>query len=147
MWNIMDAINKIIIKKLHDNSRMPISELSRQVHLSAPAVKERIQKLEEQGVITQYTVKTDAEKLGFAITGFVYADVFVGKEQAFIAALKGRSAVTDCFNVTGEKAFIFKICVKNMSQLDEILESISHVCKTDTSLVLNTAINSRLPDL
>ncbi|MEH6710133.1 MAG: Lrp/AsnC ligand binding domain-containing protein [Paraglaciecola polaris] len=64
-----------------------------------------------------------------------------------MAELKSRPAVTDCFNVTGEKAFIFKICVKNMSELDEILESISHVCKTDTSLVLNTVITSRLPNL
>lgn len=143
----MDIINKIIIQKLHDNSRIPISELSRQVHLSAPAVKERIEKLEEQGVIAQYTLKTNAEELGFAITGFVYANVFAGKEKAFVAELTGRSAVTDCFNVTGEKAFIFKVCVKNMSELDEILEGISHLCKTDTSLVLNTVISSRLPEL
>ena len=45
----MDKINRNIIKELSENSRITVSELSRLVHLSAPAVKERIEKLEEQG--------------------------------------------------------------------------------------------------
>ncbi|MEM5528575.1 Lrp/AsnC ligand binding domain-containing protein [Gammaproteobacteria bacterium AS21] len=55
--------------------------------------------------------------------------------------------MTECFNVTGEKAYIFKICVKNMSELDQLLENISHLCKTDTSLILSSVIASRLPDI
>ncbi|MEM5528576.1 winged helix-turn-helix transcriptional regulator [Gammaproteobacteria bacterium AS21] len=58
----MDYINKRIIKELHQNSRITISDLSRLVHLSAPAVKERIEKLEDQGVILNYSIASDAEK-------------------------------------------------------------------------------------
>ena len=144
---ILDKINRNIIKELSNNSRITISDLSRLVHLSAPAVKERIEKLEEQGAIQKYSVITDPEKLGFNITGFVYANVVLGKEKEFTAQLKNCSAVTDCFNVTGEKAYIFKVCVKNMSELDKLLEALSPLCKTDTSLILSTVIASRQPIL
>jgi len=141
----LDKINRNIIKELSENSRITISELSGLVHLSAPAVKERIEKLEEQGAIQKYSVITDPEKLGFNITGFVYANVVLGKEKEFTTHLQNCSAVTDCFNVTGEKAYLFKVCVKNMSELDRLLEDVSHLCKTDTSLILSTVISSRLP--
>ena len=143
----MDKINRNIIKELSENSRMTVSELSRLVHLSAPAVKERIEKLEEQGAIQKYSITTDAEKLGFNISGFVYANVVIGKEKEFVTKLTACSAVTDCFNVTGEKAYIFKVCVKNMSELDRLLEGMSHLCKTDTSLILSNVIPSRLPEI
>jgi Lrp/AsnC family leucine-responsive transcriptional regulator len=58
----LDNINKRIIKELHQNSRITISDLSRLVHLSVPAVKERIEKLEDQGVILNYSIASDAEK-------------------------------------------------------------------------------------
>lgn len=141
----MDNINKKIIRILTENSRITISELSKLVHLSAPAVKERIEKLEEQQVIQGYSLKTNSEALGYAISGFVHADVFTGKEVEFRQAIKECPAITECFNVTGEKAFIFRITVKTMSELDDLLESMVLLCKTETSLILNETVAARLP--
>ena len=52
----MDFINEMILKELKADSRISMSELGRRVHLSAPAVRERIRQLEEQKVIKRYTL-------------------------------------------------------------------------------------------
>lgn len=141
----MDSINKKIVRALCKNSRMTIAELSKAVHLSAPAVKERIEKLETQQVIKGYSLLTDSEALGYAISGFVQVDIMTGKEAEFKQIVQHCPAVTECFNVTGEKAFIFRIAVKNMSELDDLLESLTFICKTETSLILSETITNRLP--
>lgn len=141
----LDNINKKIIRHLFTSARATIAELSKIVHLSPPAVKERIEKLEEQKVITGYRIETDPEALGFAISGFVHADIVTGKEAEFKDMITQCAAVTECFNVTGEKAYIFRICVKTMSELDILLETLSPLCKTDTSLILSQVIAPRLP--
>lgn len=143
----MDKVNKNIIRNLFNNSRVSVSELSKLVHLSAPAVKERMEKLEEQKAIIDYTIKVDYEALGYAISGFVQANILTGKEAEFKSLVEASPEITECFNVTGEKAFIFKVCVKNMSELDRLLEAFSTICKTETSLVLSETIDPRLPDL
>jgi len=141
----LDSINRKIVRALCENSRITISELSKAVHLSAPAVKERIEKLEAQQVIKGYSLLTDSEALGYAISGFVHADVLTGKETEFKQIVQRSPAVTECFNVTGEKAFIFRISVKSMSELDDLLESLTLICKTETSLILSETVGNRLP--
>jgi Lrp/AsnC family leucine-responsive transcriptional regulator len=141
----LDTINKNIIRQLFENSRVTISELAKLVHLSAPAVKERIEKLEERKTILGYCLKTDPEALGYAITGFVQANVITGKEALFKQAVQTSEAITECYNVTGEKAYIFRVSVRTMSELDGLLETLSSLCKTETSLVLSETISPRLP--
>mgnify|MGYP000329794084 FL=1 len=63
----------------------------------------------------------------------------------FRQIVESSSAVTQCFNVTGEKAYIFKVAIQNMSELDRLLETLSTVCKTETSLILSETIAPRLP--
>lgn len=62
-----DLINEKILNILEMNSRITINELSKQVNLSAPAVRERINKMEEQGIIKDYTINIDYKKLGYDV--------------------------------------------------------------------------------
>ena len=61
---MIDLIDKSILKELSNDSRFSMSELGRRIHLSAPAVKERVKQLEEKGVIETYTVKINDKCLG-----------------------------------------------------------------------------------
>lgn len=58
----MDEIDREIITILKKNSRISASAISKSVNLSVPAVLERMNKLDKQGYITQYTVKLDRKK-------------------------------------------------------------------------------------
>ncbi|HDI7491505.1 TPA: winged helix-turn-helix transcriptional regulator, partial [Staphylococcus aureus] len=56
-----------MINVLLNNSRITINELSKQVNLSAPAVRERVNKLEDQGIIKGYTINIDYKELGYDV--------------------------------------------------------------------------------
>lgn len=61
----MDEMDRKIIEELRQNSRLSMSELGRRVHLSSPSVTERVRQMESFGIIKQYTIDIDHEKLGF----------------------------------------------------------------------------------
>ena len=107
-----DTINRKILAALQQNSRISYAELGKQVHLSAPAVAERIRKLENAGVISGYTLKVNLDKLGFPIVALVQCKVFRTKEREFKALVLSYDEVIECHNVTGEQALMIKLAVQ-----------------------------------
>ena len=138
---MLDTINWKIIKALQENARISFAELGKVVHLSAPAVAERVKKLEESGVIQGYKPKLDLDKLGYPIVAQVQARVFLGKEPDFIDFVKSVSGVIECNNVTGEKAFLLKVVASNMKELDQLLEDFSKLCETNSMIVLSQIVS------
>ncbi len=138
----MDKINREILDILQREGRISFAELGKKVHLSSPAAAERVKKMEESGLITGYKASIDIEKLGYPIEAMVQAKVFLGKETEFIKKAKSFSEITECYNVTGDKAFLLKVIVPSMSVLDKLLEEFSLICETSTMVVLSQLINS-----
>ena len=68
---LLDPINRLLLKELQADARLPIAELSRRVNLSAPAVAERVQRLERAGVIGGYHARVDPRALGFPLAAIV----------------------------------------------------------------------------
>lgn len=134
---MLDAINRKILQLLQQDGRIPFAQLGKAVHLSAPAVAERVKRLEEQGIIQGYGARVDLEKLGYPIIAQVQARVFMGKEPDFIKLVKTRAEVLECHNVTGEKAFLLKVATPTMSKLDQLLEIFSTLSETNTMIVLS----------
>lgn len=141
-----DTINRKILAALQQNSRISYAELGKQVHLSAPAVAERIRKLESAGVISGYTLKVNLDKLGFPIVALVQCKVFRTKEREFKALVLSYDEVIECHNVTGEQAFLIKLAVQSMTQLDSILESFCDLSDTNTMMILSTPVERTLPE-
>jgi Lrp/AsnC family leucine-responsive transcriptional regulator len=133
----MDKINQKILTILRQNGRISFTELGKQVHLSAPAVAERVKKLEDTGVITGYSATVNFESMGYPIEAIIQAKVFLGKEANFIKLAKSRSEIIECLNVTGDKAFLIKVIVPSMSKLDALLEEFSDISETTTMVVLS----------
>ncbi|WP_240770654.1 Lrp/AsnC family transcriptional regulator [Neptunomonas sp. XY-337] len=142
---MVDSINRKIISELQKNARISYAELGKKVHLSAPAVAERIRKLEQAGVITGYALKVDLDKLGYPIVALVQCKVYQTKERAFKALLLNCDEVIECLNVTGEQAFLVKLAVESMAQLDAILESFIDMSDTNTMMILSTPVERVVP--
>lgn len=136
----MDKINQKILTILRQNGRISFTELGKQVHLSAPAVAERVKKLEDTGVITGYSATVNFESMGYPIEAIIQAKVFLGKEANFIKLAKSRSEIIECLNVTGDKAFLIKVIVPSMSKLDALLEEFSDISETTTMVVLSHVV-------
>ena len=142
---MIDAINRKIIAALQEDARLSYADLGKRVHLSAPAVAERIRKLESAGVISGFSIKVDLDKLGYPIVALVQCKVFRTKEREFKTIMLACDSVVECHNVTGEQAFLVKLAVKSMSQLDHILESFCDFSDTNTMMILSTPVDRCIP--
>ncbi|REG81291.1 Lrp/AsnC family transcriptional regulator [Marinomonas pollencensis] len=141
----MDKTNWKLLKALEDNARLSYAELGKLVHLSAPAVAERVRKLEESGVITGYGAKVNLEKVGIPITALVECQVYRTKEREFKALILSLDEVITCYNVTGPYAFVLRVAVRSMSLLDELLERLIEFSDTNTMMILATAKDLEMP--
>lgn len=141
----MDKKNWKLLKLLEENGRLTFAELGKLVHLTAPAVAERVRKLEESGIITGYKAKINLEKIGIPITALVECQVYRAKEREFKALVMSLDEVIDCFNVTGPSAFVLRVAVASMSKLDELLERLIDLSDTRTMMVLAQPIERGVP--
>ena len=141
----MDKTNWKLLKLLEQNGRLTYAELGKLVHLTAPAVAERVRKLEESGVITGYSVQVNLEKAGIPITALVECQVYRTKEREFKALVMGLDEVIECYNVTGPYAFVLKVGVKSMSKLDALLERLIDLGDTNTMMIMTTPVKRIMP--
>ncbi len=143
---MIDNINRRILKALQKNARISYAELGKHVHLSAPAVAERIRKLEHEGVISGYSVSVDMDKLGLPVVAIVQCKVFRAMERQFKELLLTIPDIIECYNTTGEQAFIIKMATGSMARLDEILELFGDMSDTNTMMILSTPVHRTLPE-
>jgi Lrp/AsnC family leucine-responsive transcriptional regulator len=141
----MDKTNWKLLKLLEQNGRLTYAELGKLVHLTAPAVAERVRKLEESGVITGYSVQVNLEKAGIPITALVECQVYRTKEREFKALVMSLDEVIECYNVTGPYAFVLKVGVKSMSKLDALLERLIDLSDTNTMMIMTTPVKRIMP--
>lgn len=142
----LDDIDVIILNKLIKNARISYTDIAKEVGMKPPSVIDRIKKMENEGIITEYTAKVDYRKLGYDMIAFVgivmenpsYIEDF---EKIF---LNVDDDIIECFHVTGEYTLLIKILTKNTDSLAAIirkLRDLPGVISTNTILVFSTMIN------
>ena len=129
---------------------MGTSELARRIGMSAPAVRERVLRLEEAGVIAGYRLELAPAALGYAVCAFVRVRPVPG-QLAKIAELARRlPQIVECHRITGEDCFVMKVHLPGLDQLDEVLDQFLVFGQTTTSIVQSTPVAPRglpLPDV
>ncbi|NMO17334.1 Lrp/AsnC family transcriptional regulator [Pyxidicoccus fallax] len=139
----LDELDHRLIDLLQRDGRATQLELSRAVGLSQPAVAERIRKLEDRGVITGYTARVDASKLGKDITAFIGVNIEHPKYfDGFAKKVLALPDVLECHRVAGQDSYILKVKTANTKTLDsllvETLRTIAGVTRTQTTIVLSS---------
>lgn len=139
----MDAVDYQLVELLQRDGRATQLELSRSVGLSQPAVAERIRKLEERGIITGYSARVDASKLGKDITAFIGVSIEHPKYfEGFAKKVLALPDVLECHRVAGQDSYILKVKTANTRSLDQLLvetlRTIAGVTRTHTTIVLSS---------
>jgi Lrp/AsnC family leucine-responsive transcriptional regulator len=149
--NLIDQIDLKILSILQNSGRSRLADIAEQVDLSAPAVLERVKKLELGGVIKGYQAVVDATKVGKDITAFI--GVSVGSQRdmdKFAARMLRHHDVLECHHVTGDESFVLKVKSTNTASLERLLgeiRSVEGVTRTVTKVVLSTAKETQALDL
>ncbi|MBB5070199.1 Lrp/AsnC family leucine-responsive transcriptional regulator [Saccharopolyspora gloriosae] len=137
----MDSIDLALLADLQRDGRTSHAELARRVGLSAPAVAERLRRLERTGVITGYAVRLDPAKLGFGIVAFIRLAAFgVGYRDEAVQDLLRLPEVMETHHVVGEDCWIFKVAVPDVGRLESVLSKMTEVGRTTTSIVLSSPV-------
>ncbi len=137
----MDWIDHRLVQALQVDGRATQLELSKQVKLSQPATAERMRKLEDAGVITGYSARVDATKLGKDVTAFVGVSIEHPKYfEQFAKKVLGLDEVLECHRVAGADSYLLKVKTATTGTLDallvETLRTIPGVTRTNTTIVL-----------
>ncbi len=138
----MDNIDYKIVAELSKNARVTGAEIARKVHLSLPAVTERLRKLDQSGLIDQYTIKLNRELFGLKTLAFIKVWIDhtkVGNAKDYLLSL---NEVLECHHVAGDYDLLLKVLVKDTSELEVLLadkiKSNSSITRTSTTIVLST---------
>jgi DNA-binding Lrp family transcriptional regulator len=138
----MDETDKVIVALLRENARRSYQDIGRRVHLSAPAVKRRVDRLEQAGVILGYTTVVDPPVFGWHAEAFV--DLYCeGKmpAAAIKRAVQPESGVVSAHTVAGEASAILHVMAEDTKDLEAVLERIratDGISRTVTEVVLST---------
>lgn len=111
--------------------------------MSAPAVRERIQRLERAGVIAGYRVDLDPQALGLPIAAFVRIRPGPGQLAKVARLAQETREVVECHRITGEDCFLLKVYVAAVDQLDQVIDRFLLYGQTTTSLVQSTPVPPR----
>lgn len=148
----LDRTDHQILKCLKENARENATNIGAKINLSTSAVIERIRKFEASGLIKQYTIVLDQNKVGGELMAFISVRLEHPKYyENFVELINAHSSIAECYYIAGDFDFMVKIITKNGQSLEDILnyiKSIEGVSLTRTSVVLSTNKNEvcMLPD-
>ncbi len=143
---LLDKIGREIVRELVKNARISFSELGRVVGLSTPAVTERVRKLEEAGIITGYHAAINGDLLGEKVIAFILLDTQAACYEKVKTCARQLIQVLECHHISGEGAFLLKVMVASVADLEILVARFSPFGCTKTTIVLSSLNeNSPLP--
>ncbi len=142
----MDRISWKILKELCENPRITNAEIGRRVGLSAPAVADRIQKMEEHGIIKGYTTKIDLDKVGLTIRVHITFKATSIGHRDMIEFFNTTPEIIGWHAITGNVCAMLKAAVATSSELEDILERLGQYGETNTTMILSGNVKLPIPD-
>ena len=136
----IDKINWSILECLQENARASFADIGREVGLSAPAVAERMTKMEEGGVIRGYAVNIDHQQAGYFLQAVITFVAQSGKLQPFLKVLDKMEEVQECHRVTGKYCLFMKVLARDAHHLEQLLTRFSEYGDSITSIILSTPV-------
>ncbi|WP_308911758.1 Lrp/AsnC family transcriptional regulator [Pseudokordiimonas caeni] len=147
----LDALDTRILTALQEDSRIPLNDLAEKVASSRSAVWRRIQKLEADGVIKNYTVILDPEKVGLGVMVFASVKMQAHSRDSlphFLEKVREFPEVIECHTLMGDIDFLIKIRVKDVTAYETFfwtkLSQIDGVREISSSIALTAVKNTTM---
>ena len=137
----LDAYDRKILALLQENGRISLSEIGRRIHLTSPAVGERVKRLEEAKVIEGYGTRVNLRALGYSFEAFV--NVIVDSHDALDAWARQHPEVLAVHATTGTHCALLRVAATAPEHLQALIASLGKIGKTTTSIVLSTQLEDR----
>jgi Lrp/AsnC family transcriptional regulator, leucine-responsive regulatory protein len=140
----LDEIGWQLLKLLQQNARQSLRQIGDIIGMTAPAVAERVRRLEDAGVVAGYRAEIDLEKVGLPILAFIYLTCNSTQSHRFRKAVHEMPQIIECHCVTGSETYILKVAVASVPHLEHLLLDLTNHGEVRTSLVLSTQVKTRM---
>ena len=133
----------MLLAELQQDARLTLAELGRRVGLSSPAVAERLQRLEQRGVIRAYRAEVEPRALGLSLTAIVRVRPSPGQLQNVAELARRTPEVVECHRITGEDCYFMKAHVRDVEHLEEVIDRFVVLGQTTTSIMQSSPVPGR----
>jgi Lrp/AsnC family leucine-responsive transcriptional regulator len=141
--SLLDDVNRRLLALLAEDPRLPVSALARRVGMSAPAVRERLARLEDSGVIRGYRIDIDPAAVGLPVAAWVRVKPGPGQLPGVAELARQRPEVSECHRISGEDCFLLLVHVSEIAALEGVLDDFLRYGQTVSSFVVATPVPPR----
>ncbi|WP_159172643.1 Lrp/AsnC family transcriptional regulator [Exiguobacterium oxidotolerans] len=135
---MLDQTDLQIIDELSQNSRITMKELGQKIHLSGPATSARVLKLEEQGIIEEYTILVNPLKMGYSVHAMISIYTKDTHHQPYLFFLKNYpSYVLNNYKISGDSCYLLECRFPSNKELDSFLTELNEHVNYQLSIVIN----------
>jgi Lrp/AsnC family leucine-responsive transcriptional regulator len=120
----MDEIDFQILKLLKENSRRQWKEIGESIHMTGQAVGNRIRKMEDEGIIEEYTISVNELKLGKTIQAFIMVFLKSNRHLEFQKYLTENPDIKEVHRISGEGCYMIKASISDQAALNNTLDEI-----------------------
>lgn len=138
----LDAMDGKILDILQADARTTLAEIGRRIHMSQPAVAERVKRMEAANVIAGYHARINPAALGYGITAFIRVSKRSHETPVEVVAAQVPQIV-ECHSITGDDCSIVKVVASSVTELERVIVELARCGVTSTSLVLSSYIERK----
>ena len=139
----LDQTNLRLLSELQQDARISQAELGRRVGLSAPAVAERLARLERDGTIAGYRADVNPRALGFTLAAIIRMRPAPRQIPKVTEVAQATPEVAECHRVTGEDCFYMRVHVRDVEHLEEVIDCFTPYGQTTTSIIQSSPVLAR----
>lgn len=139
----LDDVDWRLLRELQSDGRLSYNALARRVHLSAPAVAERVRRLEQDGVITGYTATIDAGRAGQPLLAFIQLRCTRTSCLLRTTTADAYPEVVEIHKLSGEYCTMLKVRATTLAHLEGLIERLGYHGEMRTHIVLSTQYYGR----
>jgi Lrp/AsnC family leucine-responsive transcriptional regulator len=136
----LDSFGRKMLIALQRDARCSVAELSRQIGLSQTRTAERLRRMQDAGIIQGYTVDIDREALGLPLLAYIRLTCSGTSYHSFLKFVKSADQVQECHHLTGGDAFLIKVTVASIGDLEKFVEKLLPYGDPITSIVLSSPV-------
>ena len=141
----LDDTNLRLIDILTVEPELSTAGIARELGMSAPAVRDRLTRLHQSGVIRGLRLDVDPAALGLPVTAWVRVRPGPGQIPKIIELAERIPEVSECHRISGEDCLLLKVHVSAIEALEQVLDQLLVHGQTTSSLVISTPIEPRVP--
>jgi DNA-binding Lrp family transcriptional regulator len=122
--HIIDKIDKYILEQLNINGRISFANIAKEINLTDVAIKKRLDRLFQKGIIKSISTDIDYDILGFTEKAELLISVDPSKKKEILKKLTENEDIKEIYEVTGEYNIIIKVMALDKNDLKILLDNI-----------------------